>query len=89
MFALLGLAMLRAARRRGPAGVGGLLASGVIAVLAGTLGVLALSGLLAASAAEDPTYDEGRAMAIYDLDAAVATRPLPVCSQKPARRCDR
>lgn len=54
-------------------------------LVGGCVGVPALAGLLAARGAVQPSFGEGTAAAIYDVDARVATRPLAVCGQAPAR----
>lgn len=81
--AAVGLSVTLAVGRHGPAGIGRVLASSAAAVVGGTLVVLLIAGLFAAAGATDPVYDERRAIAIYDLDAAVATRPLRACSNEP------
>jgi len=54
------------------------------ALLAGSLAVLA-AGFAAASLGPDaPPLGEATAAAIYDLDARIATRPLPRCAAWPA-----
>lgn len=52
---------------------------------AGAAATFAAGVLVALAAGSGPTHAEGRADAIYDLDAQVATRPLPVCGGEPAR----
>jgi hypothetical protein len=74
-----------AVRVASPGGVGRQLRAVAVAVVAGVILSLAVSWLSIASQAEVPLYDEGRAAAIFDLDAMVATQPLPRCSTSPAR----
>lgn len=83
--ALLGVALFRGARRSGAFGVGRLLVSGALTLVLGTIGVVGMAGLVAASGPGDPEWDEQRAAALFDLDAAVATRPLPRCASAPAQ----
>lgn len=54
-------------------------------LVGGCVAVPALAGFLAARGAVQPSFGEGTAAAIYDVDARVATRPLPVCGDAPAR----
>lgn len=84
--ALLAASFARGAIRiASPGGIGRQLRAVVVAVLAGVILSLAASWASIATQAELPLYDERRAAAIFDLDATVATRPLPRCSATPAR----
>lgn len=54
-------------------------------LVGGFVGVPALAGFLAARGALQPSFREGTAAAIYEVDSRVATRPLAVCGEAPAR----
>ncbi len=57
----------------------------LVALVVGNAGWAAVSGVHAAWGAAPPALGEATAAAIYDLDARVATRPLPVCGDAAAR----
>jgi hypothetical protein len=72
----------RAGRSSGPgAGFAGQLRAVLLALFFGTVGFAAWAGLLAgwSGRAADAPPSEARARYVYDLDARVATRPLPIC----------
>lgn len=81
------LLALAAALAAASGGIGPLrrLPSAALAVGAGTLGAVAVSALAAAWGAPGVVFDEARAAAVYDMDAEVATLPIPRCSPAPAR----
>jgi hypothetical protein len=84
--ALLVFGLVRAARADGPSG--GLLRQLRAAGLAlglGTLGLVAVSALLAALGRVGYEATPERVAAIFDLDASVATRAIPRCASEPAR----
>jgi hypothetical protein len=91
--AALALALRRAGReetprfgRRPP--TGRLLVGGLLRVLAwacaGTLAALLLAAAWAAAGGAAPPVATARAEAIYELDARIATQPLPVCRPRAA-----
>jgi hypothetical protein len=83
--AALAIALVRGARAIGPAdGAARWLLRAVACVALGGPTAIALSAAwLAARGAEVPKPNESWAAAVYDMDAAVATRPLPSCERTP------
>jgi hypothetical protein len=55
-----------------------------LGLLGGAVAVVAGAGALARLGAVEPTFGEAAAVGIYDLDARVATLPLPRCGPRPA-----
>jgi hypothetical protein len=79
---ILALSLYRAARATGPgAGFAGQAGAVVLALLLGVIGFTGWAGLLAAwsGRGSDAPPPESRVRYVYDLDARVVTRPLPVC----------
>lgn len=74
----------RAARQRGPSGGARRQVSRALAVLVGSGALVGLASVLAAGPSRTAAFSQGRAAAVLDADAAVATRPLPVCAAEPA-----
>ena len=61
----------------------------LLAVVVGGLGWGLLAGALAAWGAAPPSLGEATAAAIYDLDARVVNRPLPLCGAGPGPKKSR
>lgn len=72
-------ALAVAARVRGPAGPTRQLAAATLGLLGGAVLVVGVSAAVAALGADESGFSEARAAAVYEMDAQVVTRPLPVC----------
>jgi hypothetical protein len=78
---LLSLLFFWAARLHAPSGgVGRQLGVAAGWLIGGALAVLGAGGLGAAVGGSGPVAREGRAESVYDADARVVTRPLPICT---------
>ncbi len=83
--AVVARASWRACRIEGPArGVGTSPAAGGLAIAGGALAVLVLGGALAAFGSAPPPTTERTANYVWDVDARIATRPLPRCEPRVA-----
>jgi hypothetical protein len=81
VIAALVLALWRAARSDDGTTAWGPVRGAAIGVVAGAAACVALAALLALAAGSGPVYAPGRAEAVYDADARVPTRALPVCGR--------
>jgi len=80
LVALLALALVRGARRRGPTrGVAGCLGKALAVIVLGALLFVAAGAVRAALGPEAPVPTEAQRAAILDLDARVATQAPPRC----------
>ena len=80
---IVALAFQRAVRIEGPAsGIAAAPGASAAAIAGGSLLALALGGAVAAFGASTPPPAEGSARYVWDIDAQVATRPLPRCAPR-------